>query len=168
MLCSSTKRLISRREDTGRPLSARAERHLLSCTSCREFERFCLSLKTESVNALNKTSEEKTALNSRVLSALKQDSVRRPGRTRGWKLIPAPALAGLAAVAVIGLVWLGYPRGSSLSDIDRLIDLETVEALKNEVVSVESPLQQEKEEFEKTLDSAVRFLISRLDPGLGD
>ncbi|MDH4198653.1 MAG: hypothetical protein OEW05_14655, partial [Candidatus Aminicenantes bacterium] len=54
-----------------------------------------------------------------------------------------------------------------LPSLDRIIDPEKVSALREEIATVESPLRQEMDGLEQKLDAAISFLISRLDPGLG-
>jgi hypothetical protein len=91
MLCSLTKRLISRREDSARPLPAWGEGHLRRCPKCREFDEFCASIGAKAKADLDLRSPADAARDARILSALKAKVSRRAGLFRPPRPVPAGA-----------------------------------------------------------------------------
>jgi hypothetical protein len=81
--------------------------------------------------------------------------------------MPVAALAVVVAAVMLGVLWLALPRTQPLPSLEQIIDLEKVSALQEEITTVENPLRQEMDGLEQRLDAAIDFLISRLDPGLG-
>jgi predicted anti-sigma-YlaC factor YlaD len=167
MLCSLTKRFVSRREDMGRPLPARLERHLRHCPKCREFDNFCASLRSRAKAESSVPSPADAARDARILSALKSGVPRKSEVSGRRKLIPVAALIGLLAVVVSVSIWLATPRKEPLPRLGALIDPERIEALRAEITSVDLPLKKEKEALDEVLGASVKYLVSRLDPGFG-
>jgi predicted anti-sigma-YlaC factor YlaD len=167
MICSLTRRFISRREDTGKPLPAGIERHLLRCPHCREFDGFCASLKAKAKTELEVASPADLARGGRILAALKTEAPRRAAGASPRRLVPVMALVGLLAVVVTVSVWLATPSRESLPRLGSVLNPERITALRAEIASVDLPLKQEKEALDEVLGATVKYLVSRLDPGLG-
>jgi len=166
MLCAFTKWLLSRREDTGRRLPSWAESHLHRCPSCLEFARL-LSTWGEQSAEHSAFDQAETDRSRRIRFRRAAGERPRPGVGLFPKRIPVAALAVVFAVVVLGAIWMALPRTPAIPSLDRIINPEEVSALRGEIATVESPLRQEMEGLEQKLDAAVNFLISRLDPGLG-
>lgn len=166
MLCALTKWLISRREDTGKILPSWAEGHLRRCPCCLEFARRVSSWREQSAD-LRSFDQADIARSRRILSRPAAGEELQRGTAQGRKRIPAAAFAVVFAAVMLGVIWLALPRTPALPSLDRIIDPEKVSALREEIATVESPLRQEMDGLEQKLDAAISFLISRLDPGLG-
>ena len=167
MLCALTRWLISRREDTGRRLPAWAEGHLRGCPSCGEFARLVSSWGERSAELLAFDPAD-LARTGRILSRSAAGEELRPGAAKERKWMPVAALAFVFAAVILGAIWLALPRTPAPPSLKRIIDPEELIALREEVATVESPLRQEMDRLEQNLDAAINFLISRLDPGLGE
>jgi hypothetical protein len=168
MICSLTRRFISRREDTGKPLPAGIERHLLRCPRCREFDGFCTSLKAKAKAGLEVTSPADRARGERILAALNTEAPRRAAGASPRRLVPVMALVGLLAVVVTVSVWLTTPRREPLPRLGDVINPERITALRAEIASVDLPLKQEKEALDDLFGATVKYLVTRLDPGFGE
>jgi hypothetical protein len=168
MICSLTKRLISRREDTAKPLPAWGERHLRSCPKCREFEAFCVSLGAKAKAGLDLRTPADKARAARIVSAIKTETPRRTALMRFPRPVPAAALIGLLATIAAVSVWLGSPRRDPLPELSSLLDPGRITALRAEITSVDVPLKREKEALDDVLGATVKYLVSRLDPGFSE
>ncbi len=170
MLCSLTKRFISRREDTGRALPVWAQGHLRRCPKCREFDEFCASLKDKAKVGLEVPSRADEARDARLLSALKAGAPRRTPAPQSWgrRLVPAAAVIALLATVTVVSIRLAAPPGESLPRLGEVISPEQVAAFRAELISVEGPLKKEKDALDDVLGSAVKYLVARLDPGFGE
>ena len=168
MLCSLTKRMISRREDTGRPLPSGIERHLRQCQACREFDDFCASLRVKSGADFASPNRADAARDARILAALKADDPRRAVETSPQKFVPVMAIVGLLAAVVTVSVWLATPRREPLPRLGAVINPERITALRTQIVSIDSPMKKEKDALDDVLSATVKFLVSRLDPGFGE
>ncbi len=167
MLCSLAKWLVSRREDTGKPLPAWTGHHLRCCSSCREFEQLVSRLGDKGTAAAEESGKG-IALDKTTFIPVESDSPPKPTGPPRRRLVPALILVGLLALAGAGIVWLATPRRTPLPGLNTLIDSGRVNAVRDEILSVESPLRLEKDGIERSLDLAVKFLIESLNPGLGD
>jgi len=156
MLCALTKWLISRREDTGRPLPAWAEGHLRRCPSCGEFARLVSSW-----------AEQRSGWRALDLIRPPAEEAPRFRAVLARHRVPTAALAMVFAAVLLGALWLAWPRTPALPSLDELIDRQKVSLLREEIATVENPLLQEMDGLEQELSGAINFLVSRLDPGLG-
>ncbi len=168
MLCSLTKRLISRREDSARPLPGWSEGHLRRCPKCREFDEFCASLGAKAKADLDLRSPADEARDARIVAALQASAPRRTGLFWSPKPLPAGVIVGLLAVMAAVSFWLGAPRSESLPSLSSMIDSGRIAALRAEITSVDVPLKREKEALDNVLDATVKYLVARLDPGFGE
>lgn len=166
MLCALTKWLISRREDTGRRLPSWAGAHLRRCPSCLEFSRLAYSWEEQKAD-LPAFDQADIARSRRIRFKPAAGEEPQPWPARAWKRIPVARLAAVFAAVMLGVLWLALPRTQPLPSLEQIIDLEKVSALQEEITTVENPLRQEMDHLEQKLDAAINFLISRLDPGLG-
>ena len=166
MLCALTKWLISRREDTGRRLPSWAEGHLRRCPSCLEFARLVSSWGEQRAD-LRTFDQADTARGRRIRFRSAAGEQPQPGHGQIRRWMPVAALAAVFAAVMLGVLWLALPRTQPLPSLEQIIDLEKVSALQEEITTVENPLRQEMDGLEQKLDAAINFLISRLDPGLG-
>lgn len=166
MLCAMTKWLISRREDTGQDLPPWAESHLRRCPSCREFAGLVSSWEEQRAD-LRVFDQADSARSRRIRfrPAAGEEPRRKTAAARRWR--PVPALAIIFAAVILGALWLALPRTPALPSLDRIIDPEKMSALREEVAAVDSPLRQEMDGLERQLNAAITYLVSRLDPGLG-
>jgi hypothetical protein len=166
MLCALTKWLISRREDTGRPLPAWAEGHLHRCPSCGEFARLVSSW-AEQKSDWRALDLGEMARGRRIFFRPPAEEAPRLRAALARRRVPAAALAMVFAAVLLGALWLAWPRTPALPSLDELIDPKKVGALREEIATVENPLRQEMDGLEQELSGAINFLVSRLDPGLG-
>jgi hypothetical protein len=174
MLCFIHKWAISRKLDTGKPLSRLTQRHLGHCETCRIFERLgeetARRLEGDAVMLLKAA---KPSLNERLRRALNESGrpasapslsgVRRP------QLKPVLAAAVLLAVVGVSLIWTVRSRPAGMPRLASLFQVETGRAdLVSTLRKAESPYQQEIRELKKTLQSTADYLASRFDTSLGE
>jgi hypothetical protein len=175
MLCTLSRWLISRSEDTGKALPRFARRHVRRCRACGEFARTAAMLssrlRTERSAWLAKVPDFTVELGAgAAASPLPQDGAREPRRS--WlSLRPLPvaaaALVVLAGALVLFQVVLKKPAPAAEERAAALAALKTItsapEGLQGVIVEAESPLDKERKILEKSVSSAVEYLQARLN-----
>jgi predicted anti-sigma-YlaC factor YlaD len=173
MLCFIHKWTISRKLDTGKPVSPLTQRHLGHCEACREFQRLgdetARRLEADAATFLK---EARPALNDRVRRALndpgRPDTAPSISRVTGLQLKPVLAAVALLAVLGVSLIWMVGSRPTGMPQLGPLLQLETGRAnLVSALQRAESPYQQEILELKKTLQSTADYLAARFDTSLG-
>ncbi len=179
MLCTISRWMVSRAEDTGKPLPRIVERHLRRCGVCgdeaRSFASLAARLRGERSALLAKAPEfaagpefdgEQPGRGSRAADTA------RPGSRRPWLAFrPLPVAASLIVLAAAGLVLFRViPRGTAPSAEDRIAVRAAIrtltsapEGLRGVFAEAESPLDRERRVLEKSIASAVDYLQARLN-----
>lgn len=173
MTCGIAKWLVSSARNRGRDLPGPVSRHLVRCTSCRDFARFTLAL-SETASRDGRAYLEKipspetgTVLGKSPAKARPSLSPRPPVR-RLW--IPASvAAAGLVLIAVLIFRPASPPRETALWDEVAELKKFSVSggAIRSWAAEAESPLDQEYESLMKAAASAARAIQASLDLKLG-
>ena len=179
MLCTISRWMISRAEDTGKPLPRIVERHLRRCGVCGDQARSSASL-------ASRLRGERSALLAEVPefpAGLESDGEQpemgsraadtaRPGSRRSWlALRPLPVAASLIVLAAAGLVLFRViPRGTAPSAEDRIAARAAIrtltsapEGLQGVFGEAESSLDKERRILERSIASAVDYLQARLN-----
>ncbi len=167
MYCTVAKWLVSRRADTGKPVPAWTERHLLRCSSCLAFERFTSSL-PEKTAVVASDENRDDVLSARILAALLSADSPKPAQAPRRRRVLVPAMTAGMVVLVAGVAVLWMSRPAPTPSLSEMLDLGRFGVLREEVISLDSPLRQELAGLEQKMDDALKFLIASLDPGLGD
>jgi hypothetical protein len=179
MLCTLSRWMISRAEDTGKALPRFVERHVKRCGACREYARSSASLSTglkaERSAFLARVPEftvrplspgETPATEPRSVAA-----VDRKPRRQTLFLRPLPAAAAVLIIAIGAFVVLRIGRrGPELSPQDRAAVMAAIKSvsgapaeLGGAVGVAESSLDKERRVLERSLASAAEYLQARLN-----
>jgi hypothetical protein len=175
MLCSFSRWMISRAEDTGKKLPAIVERHLGRCGACARFARSSASvssrLRAERPDWLAQAPEFAVDLGPGAPPRpVIERSARVPHRPR-LSLRPLPVAAAaliiVAGALVLFQVVLKKPAPTAGERAAALAALRTITAapqgLQGVVGDAASPLDQERRTLERSLTSAVEYLQARLN-----
>lgn len=176
MLCTLSRWLISRAEDTGKALPRFAGRHVRRCPACGEFARTAATLSSRL------RSERSSWLAGVPDFAVDRGPVGTPGPAakagaheprRSWlSLRPLPVAAAAAAVVVAGAlllfqVVLKEPAPTAEERAAAMAALKTITSAPQELQgflgAAESPLDKERRILEKSVSSAVEYLQARLN-----
>jgi hypothetical protein len=175
MLCTLSRWLISRAEDTGKALPRFAGRHVRGCRACGEFARTATTLssrlRTERSAWLAEVPDfaVERGLDATPLEAAKAGPrVRR----RSWlSLRPLPvaaaALVIVAGALILFQLVLKKPAPTAEDRAAAMAALRTITSVPAQFQGVvgqaESPLDQERRILERSVSSAVEYLQARLN-----
>jgi hypothetical protein len=180
MLCTLSRWMISRAEDTGKRLPRVVERHVGRCRACGAFARASMTLaarlRAERSDVLAKVPEFSVDLGpdaaapapeARGLAAARRAS---PRFLFGLRPLPAAA-AALIVVAVAGIViFQAFRREPAAAPQDLAAARAAIkslaaapEELQGVVGGAESALDKERRILEKSVVSAVDYLQARLN-----
>ena len=179
MLCTLSRWMISRAEDTGKKLPSIVARHVRRCGACGDQARAAASLSA-------RLKGERTAWLAAVpefSAGLKRDreepdmasraaDTARPKPRRSWlALRPIPVAASLIVLAAAGLVLFRViPRETAPSAEDRVAARAAIktlttapEGLQGVIGEAESSLDRERRILESSVVAAVDYLQARLN-----
>jgi len=179
MLCTISRWMVSRAEDTGKPLPRIVERHVRRCGVCGDQARSSASLASrlrgERSALLAEVPEFPAGLESdgeQPRRGSRAADTARPGARRPWlALRPLPVAASLIVLAAAGLVLFRViPRGTAPSAEDRVAARAAIkmltsapQGLQGVFGEAESSLDKERRILEKSLASAIDYLGARLN-----
>jgi len=176
---------ISNSLDEGRPLSASAKKHLLSCVRCRDFYKRALQIEQALAEpALLESSATPEALADRffqaaIHSAPSQSPSRFPSR---WVALAAAAMFLAAASVTVPLLRNQNPTpGPTIASNDPVSALQTIVRDLRPIgaaplptsatqwqVYLSQPYQKELKLMARDTDSAVKFVASCVGMDLSD
>jgi hypothetical protein len=170
MFCSLYKWHISQALDSEKPIAGLVKRHIRRCASCREFARFCKSLrekldqdKLDLIKSFNKRVDKK------IISSLDKKPEPRTVPPRKAILVPVAATALLIITVALGIIFLKVPRSNEMRSLTRLPSFNIPEApLESMLVKIESPMDEEIYNLKQTVKSTGEYLISCLDFKIGE
>jgi len=170
MFCSLYKWQISQALDSGKPIARLVKHHIRRCASCREFARFCESLrerldhdKLDLIKSFNKRVDEK------IISSLDKKPEPRTVPPRKAILVPVAATALLIIAIALGIILLKVPQSNEMRPLTRLPAFDIPEAsLESVLVRIESPMDEEIYNLKHTVKSTGEYLISCLDFKIGE
>lgn len=182
MLCTLSRWMISRAEDTGKKLPRVVERHVGRCRACGAFARASMTLaarlRAERSDVLAKVPDFSVDLGpdaaapAPVPEARGLAAARRASRRFVFGLRPLPAAAAaLIVVAVAGIVIFQAVRREPAAAPQDLAAARAAikslaaapEELQGAVGGAESALDKERRILEKSVVSAVDYLQARLN-----
>jgi len=175
MLCTLSRWLISRTEDTGKALPRFAGRHVRRCPACGEFARTAATLSS-------RLRSERSAWLAEVPDFAVErgpDATPKPAAKAGareprrsWLSLRPLPVAAAAAVIVAGAlllfqVVLKEPAPTAEERAAAMAALKTITSAPQELQgflgAAESPLDKERRILEKSVSSAVEYLQARLN-----
>jgi len=175
MLCTLSRWLISRAEDTGKALPGFAGRHVRGCGACAEFARTATALSS-------RLRTERSAWLAEVQDfavEIRPDATPMPAAKTGerepqrsWlSLHPLPvaaaALVIVAGALVLFQLVLKGPAPTAEERAEAMAALKTITSAPGEFQGVigaaESPLDKERRVLERSVTSAVEYLQARLN-----
>lgn len=170
MFCSFYKWHISQVLNSGKPIAGLAKRHLRRCASCREFARFCESLRErldhdrlDLIESFNKGVDEK------IISSLDKKLEPRTAPSRKAVLVPVAATTLVIIAAILGIILLKAPRSNETRPLTRLPAFDIPQASLDSVLAkIESPMDEEIYHLKQTAKSTGEYLISCLDFKIGE
>jgi len=180
MLCTLSRWMISRAEDTGKKLPRIVERHVRRCGVCGDLARSSASLssrlRAERSAWLAKVPDFASGLDPEreaSMSRARDAVVAAPAKPRRpWlALRPLPVAASLIVLAAAGIVLFRViPREPAPTAEDRVAAraafktlTSAPEGLQGALDGAESSLDRERRILEKSVVSAVDFLQARLN-----
>lgn len=169
MFCSLYKWFISQASDSGKPISGLVKRHVRHCTSCREYARFCYSLKGRfAQNKAELLMGFDREIDKKILSALDKKPVSPPVPARKPIFIPAAAAALVIAVIAISIILLRAPQSDRMAPLNQLASFEVPpSSFESMLTNLEAPMDEELSTLKQTLKSTGEYLISCLDFKIG-
>lgn len=177
MFCFIYKWMISWALDSDKRPPGIVNRHIDRCGACREFARLSGSLATrltqDAPGFLQKNHDTYDWLNIKITSALDAKTPTQLTRRQRFNFMPKPALAAAALVllAVAIAVILKVIPFTAPAPVERSIDdLPKSVTVKNPlqiIEKVESPIEAEMRSLGQSINSAAKFLVSRLDIKIG-
>lgn len=174
MLCALVKWLISRAEDTGRPLSHFAARHAQRCRACGEYARAVASLSSalRSERSAWLAAAPEFDLDLSAVGAFGPAIAAARAPRRSWfGLRPLPVAAIVLVVVAGALVFFQLVlKRSEPAATERAAVLATLRTIttapaevRGAIKEAESPLDRERQVLEKSVTSAVEYLQARLN-----
>ncbi len=179
MLCTISRWMISRAEDTGKRLPRIVERHVRRCGVCGDHARSSASLssrlRAERSAWLAKVPDFASGLDPEPEAPMSRprDAVAAPAKPRRpWlALRPLPVAASLIVLAAAGLVLFRViPREPAPTAGDRVAARAAIktltsapEELRGALGGAESSLDRERRILERSVVSAVDYLQARLN-----
>lgn len=176
MFCFIYKWMISWALDSGKGLPGAANRHIDRCSDCREFARLSGFLATrltqDAPGFLQSGHETSDMLNIKITSALDTKTPTQLTRRQRFNFIPKPALAAalLVLAVAIAVLFQVIPFTTPTPGERPINDLSESVTVKNPlqiIEKVESPIESEMRSLGRSVNSAAKFLISRLDIKIG-
>jgi hypothetical protein len=179
MLCTLSRLMISRAEDTGKKLPGIVARHVGRCPACGAFARASMALasglRSERVDLLAKVPEFE--VDPEAGAALPQPERRdvevapRGSRRFLFGLRPLPVAAAALVLVATAIVLFQVPRHETAANPQELAAARAAiksltsapEELKGVFGEAESSLDKERRVLEKSLFSAVDYLQARLN-----
>jgi hypothetical protein len=179
MLCTLSRWMISRAEDTGKKLPRIVERHIGRCGACGEYARSSASissgLRRERSAWLAEVPEFPSGLGlekGQPRTGSRTVETARPGARRPWlALRPLPVAAAVIVLVAAGLVLFRVAlREPAPSAEDRIAARAAIkelalapEELQGVIGEAESSLVRERQILEKSIASAVDYVQARLN-----
>jgi hypothetical protein len=174
MRCRINKWLISRSLDREKSFPRQVRRHIESCATCREFARFSQSLAEKAQRDADVLFEKSPTFRPEDIIAKAEffptpEEAAWPKRRLFWIPVVSTAAVGLIVAAVIFLhPWAPAGPASFWEQIDTLKKIHlSGRSIEGLAVGAESPLETEYESLKKAVESATKFLLDRLDIGIG-
>jgi hypothetical protein len=176
MLCTIYKWMISWHLDSGKELSGTVSRHIRRCRNCREFARISSSLgqkfNRDAFGFFQRNNDFHNKLDIEITSTLDERPKNRltPKQRLHFRLIPALTAALLAVLVTSVILFQVAPLTTSRPDKNPVTAFPGAIFTKNPlhiVKKVESPIEAEMNKVRQSIDSAVKFLVSRLDVKIG-
>lgn len=176
MFCFIYKWMISWALDSGKRLPGVVSRHIDRCSTCREFARLsgflAARLTQDAPGFLQKNHDTDDRLNIRISSALDTKAAPQLKRRPHINFIPKPALAAAlvllaVAIAVIFRVIPFTSPAPGERSINDLPESVTVKKPLQIIEKIESPIESEMRSLGQSINSAAKFLVSRLDIKIG-
>ena len=175
MLCTLSRWLISRAEDSGKALPGFAGRHVRQCRACAEFARTTATLSS-------RLRSERSAWLAEVPDFAVDrgpDPAPRPAAKAGAReprrswlaLRPLPVAAAALVIVAGGLILfqvvLKEPAPTAEDRAAAMAALKTItsapQGLQGFIGAAESPLDRERRILENSVSSAVEYLQARLN-----
>jgi hypothetical protein len=175
MLCTISRWMISRAEDTGKKLPAPVERHLRRCGACGESARTAATLssrlRSERSAWLAEVPEFAVGRGSEAMPRPAAEKGARAPRRPWLALRPLPvaaaALVIVAGALILFQVVLKEPAPTTEDRAAAMASLKTITSApkgwQGVVRQAESPLDEERRILEKSVSSAVEYLQARLN-----
>jgi len=174
MKCQLVKWLISRTEDTGKPLPGFAARHARRCRTCGDYARAVASLSSglRSVRSAWLAAAPDFDVDLPAAEAPGPAAAAALARRRSWfGLRPLPVAATVLAVVAGTLVFVQVVLKRPVPAVEEraaaLAAFKTITAAPAGVQGVireaESPLERERLVLERSVASAVEYLQARLN-----
>jgi hypothetical protein len=175
MLCTISRWMISRAEDTGKKLPAPVERHLRRCGACGEFARTAATLSSrlrtgrsawlaEAPDFAVKIGPEPTP---RPAGGAGAHAARRSWLSLRPLPVAAAALVIVAGALILFQLVLKKPAPTAEDRAAAMAALRTITSVPAQFQGVvgqaESPLDQERRILERSVSSAVEYLQARLN-----
>ncbi|MGD2087220.1 MAG: hypothetical protein PVH61_13635 [Candidatus Aminicenantes bacterium] len=177
MFCFIYKWMISWAMDSDKRLPGIVNRHIDRCSSCREFARLSGPLATrltqDAPGFLQKNHETNDRLNVKITAALDTKTPTQLTRRQRFNFLPKPALAAVLVLAVVAIAVIlqVIPFTAPAPPVERSSnDLPKSVTIKNPLqilAKVESPIESEMRSLGQSINSATKFLVSRLDVKIG-
>lgn len=175
MLCTISRWMISRAEDTGKALPRFAGRHVRGCCACGEFARTATTLssrlRTERSAWLAGVPDFAVDRGSDATPSPAAKAGAREQRRSWLALRPLPVAAAALVIVAGGLILFQLvpkkPVPTAEEGASALAALKTItsapQGLPGFIGAAESPLDRERRVLEKSVSSAVEYLQARLN-----
>jgi len=179
MLCTISRWMISRSEDTGKKMPRLIERHIVRCGACGEFARVSASLSSrlreERAAWLAKVPDFPVDLGRGLETTMQGARAIEAGRPLSRRLLfglrPLPiAVTALVVVAAALVLFQVVPKGSAPTAQDRAAARAAIKSftsapggLQGAVGKAESSLEREGRILGQSLSSAAEYLQARLN-----
>ena len=176
MFCFVYKWIISWKLDSGKGLPGVVNRHIDRCGNCREFARLsgflATRLKQDAPGFLQRNHDTNDSLNIKIASALETNTPTQLTRKPRFNFMLKPALAAALVVLAVAIAAIFQvipfnapaPGERSIKDLSESV---TVKAPLQILEKVESPIESEMRSLGQSINSAAKFLVSRLDIKIG-
>ena len=176
MFCFIYKWMISWALDSDKALPGVVNRHIDRCGTCREFARLSGPLATrltqDAPGFLQKNHDTNGRLNIKITSALDTKTPTQLTRPQRFNFLPKPALAAALVLVVVAIAVIlqvipftaPAPEEPSIDDLPKSV---TVKNPLRILEKVESPIEAEMRSLGQSINSAAKFLVSRLDIKIG-
>lgn len=169
MFCFVYKWMISWSLDSGKELPGSVNRHIVGCTSCREFARTSAELAARLTrDAPGFLQRSHDTLDSKITSALDGKPGHRLTPKRRFHFSPVPVLTAALVVLLvtIAIIFQVIPITSPAPGESSIAEPPGTAIAKNPLPilkKIESPIESEMNKLGKSINSAAKFLVSRLD-----
>jgi hypothetical protein len=172
MFCFIYKWIISWALDSAKKLPETANRHIDRCSNCREYARLSGFLATRLIQDapgfLQKSHDTHDMLNIKITAVLDTKTPTQLTRKPHFNFMLKPALAAalvlVAAVIVVIFQVISFttpaPGERSFNDLPYSVTIKNPLKI---IEKVESPIESEMRSLGQSINSAAKFLVSRLD-----